>query len=46
MAHDDKSAQAELIDQRNEIGNMMRERQCGVDARMIGIAGAVEGTTP
>src|ERR1700676_1329328 len=40
MAQDDETAQAELIDHRDQIRDMMRERQRGVNARMIGITGA------
>ena len=40
LADDDEAAQIELIEQRNEIGDVVRERQGSVDAGMVGIAGA------
>src|SRR5208282_4281091 len=40
LPDDDETAQLELVDQRNQIGDVMRERKRCVDARMVGIAGA------
>ncbi len=38
MSDNDESPQVELIEQRNEIGDVMRQRERRVDARMIGVA--------
>ena len=40
LADDHETAQIELVDQRDQVGDMMRQGKRGVDARMVGVARA------